>query len=394
MQKHNFPLATSTWDEKEIDALHAVIESGRFTMGPKVAEAEKRFADLVGSSHALMVNSGSSANLLIVASLFFRSENPLKRGDVVVVPSVSWSTTYAPLQQLGLRVRFVDIDPCTLNIDLEKLETAICPNTRLIFAVNLLGNPVDYHKLKEMTAHLDLMIIEDNCEALGAEIDDKCAGTFGLAGSFSSFFSHHISTMEGGFVVTDDDELFQIMASVREHGWTRCLPLDNFVSGKKSSDWFEESFRFVLPGFNLRPLEMSGALAIEQIKKLPNLIRGRRENALQFQALASRFSNIRIQLETGQSSWFGFALIVDDPIIFSRAKLRQALDRLAFEYRPVVAGNFLRNPVLRWFDVDGPRQPENFHVAEHVHHHGLFIGNHHYPMKNAFEVLAKLEELL
>ena len=393
MSEKKYPLATTTWDEQELDAMQEVIRSGRFTMGDRVKQAEARLADIAGSRYSVMVNSGSSANLLMVASLFFMSDRPLRRGDVVIVPAVSWSTTYAPLQQLGLKVRFVDIDPKTMNIDLGQLEGAVCENTRLIFAVNLLGNPVDYHALNEIASRHDLLVLEDNCESLGARLDDQWAGTFGIAGSFSSFFSHHISTMEGGFVVTDSEELYHVMLSVREHGWTRSLPERNLVTGAKSDDWFEESFRFVLPGFNLRPLELSGALAIEQIKKIPPLIQGRRENGKRFQEIAARFNHLSIQEETGDSSWFGFALVCNDPDVFPRTRLRNTLDRLGFEYRPIVAGNFTRNPVLNWFEL-ADRDVGTFPNADYIHDHGLFIGNHHYPMSDALDVLSKIEGLV
>lgn len=392
MSEKKYPLATTTWDERELDSMQEVIRSGRFTMGDRVKQAELRFADIAGSRYSVMVNSGSSANLLMVASLFFLSDKPLYRGDVVIVPAVSWSTTYAPLQQLGLKVRFVDIDPMTMNIDLVQLENAVCENTRLIFSVNLLGNPVDYLALNEIASRHNLLVLEDNCESLGARLDGQWAGTFGIAGSFSSFFSHHISTMEGGFVVTDNEELYHVMLSVREHGWTRSLPEHNEVTGTKSCDWFEESFRFVLPGFNLRPLELSGALAVEQIKKIPTLIQGRRENGRRFQEIAMGFKSLSIQQETGESSWFGFALVCRDAKVFPRSRLRKTLDRLGFEYRPIVAGNFTRNPVLKWFDLVD-YEVGTFPNADYIHDHGLFIGNHHYPVNEALDALSRVEQL-
>lgn len=392
MNEKKYPLATTTWDEREFDSMQEVILSGCFTMGDRVKQAELRFADIVGSRYSVMVNSGSSANLLMVASLFFLSDKPLCRGDVVIVPAVSWSTTYAPLQQLGLKVRFVDIDPKTMNIDLVQLESAVCENTRLIFSVNLLGNPVNYLALNEIASRHSVLVLEDNCESLGARLDGQWAGTFGIAGSFSSFFSHHISTMEGGFVVTDNEELYHVMLSVREHGWTRCLPEQNQVSGVKSWDWFEESFRFVLPGFNLRPLELSGALAIEQIKKIPNLIQGRRDNGRRFQEIAMGFKSLSIQEETGESSWFGFALVCRDVEVLPRSRLRKTLDRLGFEYRPIVAGNFTRNPVIKWFDL-ADHEVGTFPNADDIHDHGLFIGNHHYSVNETLDALSRVEEL-
>ena len=196
------PLATTTWDDKEYQALQTVIDSGMFSMGKYVSEFESQFAEYVGSQYCVMVNSGSSANLLAIAAMFYRKERALRAGDEVIVPAVSWSTTYYPLYQYGLKLKFVDIDPETLNLDLNKLELAISENTRAIFSVNLLGNSVDYERLKTITANKDIILLEDNCESLGATFNGKQSGTNGLLGTYSSFFSHHISTMEGGLVVT------------------------------------------------------------------------------------------------------------------------------------------------------------------------------------------------
>ncbi len=260
-----FTLATSSWDDKELAAINRVVASGFFSMGKEVAAFEAQFAAFMGSAYSVMVNSGSSANLLMVAAMRYHSKVNLQPGDEVIVPAVSWSTTYSPLYQYGLKLKFVDVDLQTLNFDLEALEQAIGPNTRAIMAVNLLGNPNDYAAINKMIAGRDIHLVEDNCESLGATINDKQAGTFGLAGSYSCFFSHHISTMEGGMVTTDDEELYHIMLSIRAHGWTRNLPDTNLVTGQKSKDAFEESFKFVLPGYNLRPLEMSGAIGQEPV---------------------------------------------------------------------------------------------------------------------------------
>ena len=173
-----FPLATSSWGQEEIDAMQRVITSGMFTMGANVQAFERAFADYVGSSHCVMVNSGSSANLLMVAALFY-TKNPalrLRRGDEVIVPAVSWSTTYYPLYQYGLKIRFVDIDLHTLNYDLNQLEQAVTAKTRMIMAVNLLGNPNDFARIKQIIGQRNIILMEDNCESLGASFQGKQAG--------------------------------------------------------------------------------------------------------------------------------------------------------------------------------------------------------------------------
>lgn len=384
-----YPLATATWDESEYKALQDVIASGMFTMGPKVAQFERDFAKYIGSKYAVMVNSGSSANLLMVAALFYTKNSSLKLspGDEVIVPAVSWSTTYYPLYQYGLKIKFVDIDLQTLNYDLEQLRNAIGPKTRAVMVVNLLGNPNDFSVIKNIIGDRQITLIEDNCESLGAEFEGKKAGSFGVMGTFSSFFSHHISTMEGGLIVTDDEELYHILLSLRAHGWTRNLPKENHVCGTKGDDPFEESFRFVLPGYNVRPLEMSGALGIEQIKKLPDLIFERRKNGALLQGALGNHSDLLIQSEIGKSSWFGFSLVIRPESSWTRKELVTNLTSLGFECRPIVTGNFAKNEVVKYFDSEVYGQLKN---AEHVDRNGLFIGNHHYSIADAIEALKKI----
>lgn len=382
-----YPLANSTWDEEEYEALQTVIKSGMFTMGEKVSQFERAFADYVGSKYCVMVNSGSSANLLMIAALRYRSASPLLPGAEVIVPAVSWSTTYYPLHQYGLKLRFVDIDAQTLNFDLEQLSQAITPDTKAIMAVNLLGNPNDFARIKAIIGDRDIALIEDNCESMGALYEGKQAGTFGLMGSFSSFFSHHISTMEGGLVVTDDEELFHVMLSLRAHGWTRNLPKVNRVTTDKSDDPFTESFRFVLPGYNLRPLEMSGALGLTQLRKLPSIVDERRKNAEKFLELMRDYPFLRVQREIGQSSWFGFSLIVEPDSGVTRENMLHLLTEAQVDVRPIVAGNFAKNEVLKWFDYSVAGDLSNADTADK---HGFFIGNHHYPLEQEFELLRSV----
>lgn len=392
--KNKYSLASSTWDNKEYEAIQNVIDSDMYTMGKKVAQYEYDFASYFGSSYAVMVSSGSTANLLMIASLFFTKNEKykLKRGDEVIVPAVSWSTTYFPLQQYGLKVKFVDIDSDTLNLDLEKLAAAITDKTRLIMTVNLLGNPNDYNEIERIIGNRNVFVVEDNCESMGATLGSKQAGTFGLMGTFSSFFSHHIATMEGGCIVTDDEEFYHILLCIRAHGWTRNLPKFNRVSGVKSDDGFDESFKFILPGYNVRPLEMSGALGIEQLKKLPKFIEIRRKNAQNFVNMMQKYPSLRVQKETGNSSWFGFSMIVNEDANFSRRDLINALNEANIECRPIVTGNFLKNKeVLEFFDYEVSGDLSN---AEYLDEHGLFVGNHQNDITQELEhldlVLANL----
>jgi dTDP-4-amino-4,6-dideoxygalactose transaminase len=385
--KMNYKLASSSWDNKEVEALHSVIESNMYSMGAKVKQYEAEFAMHIGAKHAVMTSSGSTANLIMIASMFFTNQEGrrLNRGDEVIVPAVSWSTTYFPLQQYGLKVKFVDIDRDTLNIDIDKLKAAITDKTRVILAVNLLGNPNDFNTIKSLIGDRNITLLEDNCESLGAIFDEKQAGTFGLMGTFSSFFSHHISTMEGGFVVTDDEEIYHILLCIRAHGWTRNLPKENLLSGVKSDDPFEESFKFLLPGYNVRPLEMSGAVGSEQLKKLPSFIEVRRENAKYFIEKFNDHPVVDIQRELGASSWFGFALVIKNNIKVTRKELVKLLTDNGIECRPIVTGNFLKNTeVLEYFDYEVCGTLEN---SEYIDEYGLFVGNHHVPLIKEIDYL-------
>jgi CDP-6-deoxy-D-xylo-4-hexulose-3-dehydrase len=193
--------------------------------------------------------------------------------------------------------------------------------------------------------------------------------------------------MEGGLITTDDEELYHLMLSLRAHGWTRNLPKVNHVCGVKSDDPFEESFRFVLPGYNLRPLELEGAVGVEQLKRLPNIIEERRKNGALFQQVMAEHSDLLIQQELGESSWFGFSLVIRPGSNVTRFGLRNKLHELGFECRPIVAGNFAKNEVVKYFNSEVHGLLRN---AEHIDRNGLFIGNHHYPIPAAIEALREL----
>jgi CDP-6-deoxy-D-xylo-4-hexulose-3-dehydrase len=380
-----YKLATSTWDDLEINAIQDVIKTDKFSMGPKVEEFEKQFAQYFGSKYAVMCSSGSTANLLMTASLFFSKKPKLKAGDEIIVPAVSWSTTYFPLQQYGLKLKFVDIDLNTLNYNLDDLESAVSSKTKAIMAVNLLGNSNDFNKINEIIENRDIVVIEDNCESMGAKFDDKFCGTHGLMGTFSTFFSHHMATMEGGMVLTDDEEYYHILLCLRAHGWTRNLPDKNHVADK-SNDWFEESFRFVLPGYNVRPLEMSGAIGIEQLKKLPLFIKQRRKNAEIFVKLFKDDKRFLIQKEIGESSWFGFSLIIMDKSI-NRKEIIDLLTINKIDSRPIVTGDFTKNDVMKFFNYEIHETLEN---ADHLHYQGFFLGNSHVDLTEELMYLKKV----
>lgn len=378
-----YELATSTWGTEETDALQRVIASGRFTMGEQVAAFEREFADWFGVRYGIMVNSGSSANLISVAALAYKKERPLQRGEEVIVPAISWATTYHPLQQYGLKLRFVDVELETLNINVSKLEQALTPKTRAIVPVSILGNPAALDAIRAFADAHGLYVLEDNCESMGAELNGRKTGTFGDLNTFSFFFSHHISTMEGGMVLTDDLELAHLCRSMRAHGWTRDLPPDTPLFERTSSDHLE-AYRFILPGYNVRPLEMEAAVGREQLKKLSAMIDARRRNMALFQSLFAGDERFIIQRENGTSSSFSFTIVLNPLRNPDREKVFAALKEADIGFRIITGGCFLRHDVLKHYDYDIVDRIEKAYIA---HDLGFFVGN------QPFDLTPQIERL-
>lgn len=380
-----FKLCDDPWGVEELDAIRRVMDSGMYTMGENVRAYEEQFARKFGTKYAVMVSSGSTANLLAIAALVYSKRLP--RGAEVIVPAVSWSTTYAPLEQYGMKLVFVDIDKDTLNMDVQALRNAITEKTSMVFLVNLLGNPNYFDEVFDICRQRDIIVIEDNCESLGAEYKGKKLGTLGLLGTYSTFYSHHLCTMEGGMIVTDDQELYEYMLCIRAHGWTRNLPNSSSIYQKNDDDFYE-SFNFIVPGYNLRPLEMEGAIGLEQLKKMDRMIKQRQENARYFKQKMSGFTDIRLQKEVESSSWFGFSLVLEGSLAGKRSKIVEQLRKAQVEVRPIVAGNFTRNKVIEYMDYIIPAPLTN---ADDIHYNGFFVGNH---SKNNFAEIDYFVDVL
>jgi CDP-4-dehydro-6-deoxyglucose reductase, E1 len=378
-----YELAVSTWGPEEIAAIQRVIDSDRFTIGPNVAAFEKAFAAYHNRKYAVMVNSGSSANLIAIAALFYKKDRPLVRGDEVIVPAISWATTYHPLQQYGLKLKIVDIELNSINMDCRQLEAAMSPRTRAIMGVSILGNPAALDVMRRFADERGLYFIEDNCESMDAELAGQKAGTFGHISTFSSFFSHHISTMEGGMVTTDDRELFELALSMRAHGWVRDLPADSVIFDKRSDDFYE-AYRFILPGYNVRPIELSGAIGVEQLKKLPGMTALRRKNWALFQKLFNGDNRFIIQRENGKSSAFSFTIVLNPEAELSRPTIMRALKDADIGYRIITGGCITRHDVIKHYDYECVDGLPNANLA---HDQGFFVGNH------PFDLTPQIERL-
>ncbi len=338
------PLSSSTWGQEEKLAVLEVMESGRVTMGRKVQEFEEAYAKYCGTKYCVAVNSGSSANLLMVAAYTLRHG-----AGTVIVPAVGWATSYSPFQQYGWKLVFVDVDRETLNYDLEQLHAAYSKyeseENLVVLAINLLGNPNHFLHFPRAP------IIEDNCESMGAEYEGRKTGCWGVMSSHSTYFSHHICTMEGGMITTNDETYYHMLLSLRSHGWTRHLPVENRLGAKV------EQFSFILPGYNVRPTEMQAAIGLAQLKKLDGFIEMRRKNAGCFPC--------KTQKEIGKSSWFGMTVFRED---WSNPYVRMC------DSRPVVTGNFLRQPVIQHYNYEVFGDLKN---ADYIHDNAKMIGNSH-----------------
>ena len=361
-----YPLASSTWGSEEINAIQKVIATDMYTMGSHVKEFEKEYAKHFGHEHAVMTNSGSSANLLMLALLKLKYK---LTGDIIV-PAVGWSTSYFPVNQNGFRLHFVDVDPNTYNIDPKKIEDAISMETSAIMCINLLGNPCDFDAIYKIADKHNLFVIEDNCESMGAKYNGKYTGGHGLIGTQSFFFSHHMQTMEGGMVTVDNLDDADWLRSLRAHGWCRDLS-DNNKLFKKSGGW-KDNFTFVTPGYTVRPLEFSGAVGLEQLKKWPNMVEARIKNKEYFFKKFANQDYLRLQTETHESSWFSFGCICTGPLKGKRDQLVNALTDAGVQSRPLASGNWLEQPVLA---MQQHVTSGTFDGANEIEKEGFFVGN-------------------
>lgn len=340
-----------TFGADEIMAAVECLLTTRVTLGDKVKAFEREFASRYGWSHAVMNNSGSSANLLAVAAIANpETKDGLKPGDEVIVPALSWSTTVWPLVQLGLVPVVVDIDPATLNIDPAQIERAVGPKTRGVMIVPVYGNPCEMTAIVDICQRRNLVLIEDCCEALGAYYDGIPVGRFGRVATFSFYYSHHITTLEGGICVTQDFELAEMMRVLRAHGWVRELDKPEPYLNRYPD--IDKRFLFINVGYNLRPTELAGAMGSVQLPKLDAFVDARRDGAAWFRRAFAQFEDFfTFQEETpkGRSSWFGFPLRIRKGAPFTVADLTKALNQASIETRPIICGNIARQPAMKLY---------------------------------------------
>jgi CDP-6-deoxy-D-xylo-4-hexulose-3-dehydrase len=381
------PLASSGLRKIDIEIAIKVLKSGNLTMGAEVKKFESKMATYLNVKHFIMVNSGSSANLIMVEALLrpTKSKPKIDTGDGVLVPAIAWPTTIWPLIQLGLKPIFVDIDPATLAIDLtaaqETINSAKIP-IKAIFPIHPLGFALPPSKLNNFAKKNKLILINDVCESLGSWSEGQHGGTSGLAGSFSFYFSHHITTMEGGGVATDNSDFADDLRSIRSHGWSRDR-LDVAMWNKKVSS-NDSKFLFVSTGYNVRPMEIQAAIGTSQIQKVDFFVKKRRQIA-QSVSLALDGTNLSvIGLETlfkkqisESNSWMMIPILVTGKNSSKRKQvILEKLNDLEIETRPVLTGNFLSQPAIKRI-LGSSVKPKDFKGASYISDNAFLVGAHH-----------------
>jgi len=382
------PLSAPSYGFEEVwEAVDSFLTT-RVTMGEKVHEFEKMFSDYIGVTNAVMVNSGSSANLLALSILANPlTENRIKQGDEIITPAVTWSTTVFPIINIGAMPVLVDIDLGQYTVNPNEIEKAITKRTKAIMPVHLLGNSCDMKRILEISEKHGLFVIEDACEAHGAEFGGKRVGSFGDLATFSFFFSHHISTIEGGMILTDKDEYAELARSLRAHGWVRDLEYKEKITRKYAE--IDERFLFANIGFNVRPTEIQGAFGIHQIKKLDKFIKRRENNAKFWTKRLGKYSDYLLLPERRDGVkhvWFGYPVTIRRNAQFSKKELVNFLEKKGVETRPIMSGNITEHPVMRLFRY---RKVGNLTNSRTVMRRSFYWGNHHAIGKREREYLAE-----
>ncbi|MEN9709572.1 MAG: hypothetical protein RIQ68_1980 [Pseudomonadota bacterium] len=377
---YRIPLAYNNFGPDELAAIQKTVDTGMLTQGRQVEAFEKALAEWSGASYAIFVNSGSSANMIGIEAIVYLSRmkpeltyGALSAGDEIITPGLSWPTTLKPLLNHGLRPVFCDVDLKTLNATVADLEKVRTKRTRGVVAVPVLGNPEGLDEIRAWCSANGLVMFEDSCESFGAITGGgKNVGRVGMASAFSFYFSHHISTIEGGVVLTDSAEIADLCYALRSHGWTRHFKLHRFEQDKNLRG-IDPRFCFVLPGYNVRATEINAAIGLEQLKRVPDFLARRRRIARgRIAGLMGLSDKVLVPGAdiADRHSWMTF------PLLFASAELRQsaqkAIEEGGVETRPIIVGNVLRHPLVQWLDLS-TSQPD-LPNCDAVFERGMMIG--------------------
>tara|TARA_B100000963_G_scaffold309570_1_gene285652 strand:- start:1783 stop:2973 length:1191 start_codon:yes stop_codon:yes gene_type:complete len=374
MRNFFYPLIENPYRKKDIYEAIKVLKSKRLTIGPKTNQFEKIFTKKLKSKFSLMVNSGSSANLLALQCLInpYRKKR-LKPGDEVLLPSLCWSTSLWPIIQSGLKPKFVDIDLDTLNVNLQDLKRKITKKTKAILIVHVLGNCSDMQNLMKIIRNNKLILIEDTCESLGTKYKNKYLGTFGEFSSFSFYSSHQISSGEGGMICCKNADDYEIIKSLRAHGWSRGLKNERKIA--LANKHLDSRFIFYNSGFNLRSTDIAASIGLNQFKDLDKFIKSRKENRNKILTNFNKSSKIRKNVHIinenkyVKASWFGLPILLSKRI--NRKNFLKRIEKKGVETRPIISGNFLKQPSIKKYKINNKF---NFKNSDYINDHGFFIG--------------------
>ncbi len=369
-----FPLTTNTLSSKDKKLAIKVINSGNITRGEYNKLVERKF-NKIFKRYTLLVNSGSSANLLALALLTNQlSKNKLIPGDEVLIPSLCWSTSLYPIIQMGLKPIFVDVSLATLNIDLNKIEKSITKKTKALMLIHALGNCANMKLLKKLLNRKKILLIEDCCEALGSKFNNQLLGTFGRVSTFSFYFSHHITSGEGGLVTCKSKQDYLILLSLRSHGWSREIDAYN----KNKNESFNRLFNFINLGYNLRLTDIQAALLYNQIGKINEYYKNRNYNYKKIynKIMEDKILRLNIHLikdiSTNQISWFNFPIILKSLKNYQRDQICYKLNQLGIETRPIISGDFSKQKVIKRFYNSIPNK-DSLNVLK-INQSGFMIG--------------------
>ena len=374
MKKSFYPLIENPYRNKDIIEGIKILKSKKLTIGPKTEEFQKYFSKTLKTKFSTMVNSGSSANLLAFQCLInpYR-KNRLKSGDEVLIPSVCWSTSLWPIIQSGLKPKFVDVDLQSLNIDLNDLKKKISRKTKAILIVHVLGNCVDMNKFMQIIKKHKLILIEDTCESLGTKYKNKFLGSFGDFSSFSFYSSHQISSGEGGMICCKSNADHEIIKSLRAHGWSRGLKNEKKIA--LANKHLDSRFIFYNSGYNLRPTDITASIGLSQFKDLNKFIKQRSRNRskiLKKFNKNNKLSKILTFIDANRhvkAHWFGIPILLSKKI--NRNKFLKKIEKEGVETRPIISGNFLKQPSIKKYKLNNQAKFKN---SDLINNHGFFIG--------------------
>lgn len=369
--QYKWPLMknTVTWADKW-QLIKFIATSDRFTNGPRVKQFEREWDTWLGSKHSLYVTSGSTANLLLVAGV--KEKYGLQDGDNVLVPACTWVTNISPIIQCKLNPVFCDINLDNYSFDVEHMEKiAKTRDIKMVFITHLLGFSADNEKIREIFPNA--LIIEDICESHGVRgPNGRRRGSTGVGSTFSFYFGHHMTTVEGGMISTEDEDLHDLMRIKRSHGLARELPPAKFKAAVEANPDIDRQFMFLTEGFNFRNNELCAVLGSSQLKRLDNAIDIRQRNFSLFHEIIRSYQrHFYVPANSPNDSSYAFPIVAKDKAVATR--VRANLEAAGVETRPIVSGNLLLQPFLRAYTMEeGSRN--NIQI---VHENGVYVGNNH-----------------